>query len=152
VSLPAKTGKDKFGDYLSDYARVFGTSSATELFGSGVYPTLFKQNPKYTKLKEITNGRASRRARLIYALSNALVTTGDNGHRQVNISRLGGDLTGAALANIWERDTPRKRNQFGIVTDINRRRGVGATFSRFGLAVGFDAVSNVIEEFFGFGR
>ena len=150
--VPAKTGKDVFGDYLSDYAREFGTSSTTEIFGSGIYPALFKQNTKYTKLKDITNGRASRSARLFYAVSNAVVTTGDNGNRQVNISRLGGNLTGSTLANIWERDTPKERDRFGVVTEINRRRGVGQTFSRFGFAVGFDAVANVLEEFFGFGR
>lgn len=150
--VPAKTGRDVFGDYLSDYAREFGTASTTELFGSGIYPTLFKQNTKYTRLKEITNGSASRTARLFYALGNAVVTTGDNGNRQVNISRLGGNLTGAALANIWERDTPNKRDPLGRVTDINRRRGVGATFRQFGFAVGFDAVGNVLEEFLGFGR
>ena len=151
-AAPAKTGGDKFADYLSDYAREFGTTSTSELFGSGIYPALFKQNPKYTKLKDISNKQASHRVRLFYALSRVVVTTGDNGHRQANFSRLGGDLTGAALANIWERDTPRERDRFGIVTDISRRRGVRPTFSRFGFAVGFDAISNVLEEFFGFGR
>lgn len=152
LDVPAKTQGDKVVDYLSDYAKVFGTASTTELFGAGIYPALFKQNPKYTKLKDISGGSASRGARLFYALGNAVVTTGDNGNRQVNISRLGGNLTGAALSNIWERDTPKKRDRFGVVTDTNRRRGAGATFKQFGFAVGFDALANVLEEFFGFGR
>jgi hypothetical protein len=56
------------------------------------------------------------------------------------------------LTNIWERDTPRRRNALGVPTEINHQRGVGQTFKRFGLSVGFDAVSNVFEEFFKFGR
>ncbi len=152
LEVPAKTGKDEFADYLSNYARDFGTSSTTELFGSGIYPALFKQNPIYTPLKEISQEKASRRARLLYALGGAVVTQGDNGKLQPNYSRFAGNLTGAALANIWERDTPKKRNGFGVVTEVNRRRGVGATFSRFGFSLGFDALSNVLEEFFGFGR
>lgn len=152
ANAPAKTGRDKFGDYLSDYARVFGTLSTTEIFGSGIYPILFKQNPKYISLKETSQGSASGRARFLYALGRTFVTNGDNGKRQPNYSRFAGDFTGAAIANIWERNTPSKRDRFGNPTDINRRRGISPTFSRFGLALGFDALSNVLEEFFGFGR
>lgn len=65
LDVPSKTNQDKFADYLSDYARDFGTSSTTELFSSGIYPALFKQNPIYTPLKEISQGKASRRARLL---------------------------------------------------------------------------------------
>ncbi len=152
ADLSSKTGSDKFADYLSDYARNFGTLSATEIFGSGIYPILFKQNPKYISLKQTSQGSASRRERFLYALGRTFVTNGDNGKRQPNYSRFAGDLTGAALANIWERNTPSERDRFGNPTDINRRRGVAPTFSRFGFALGFDALSNVIEEFFGFGR
>lgn len=152
ADLPSKTGGDKFADYLSDYARVFGTLSTTEIFGSGIYPILFKQNPKYISLKETSQGSASGRARFLYAIGRTFVTNGDNGKRQPNYSRFAGDFTGAAIANIWERNTPSERDRFGNPTDINRRRGISPTFSRFGLALGFDALSNVLEEFFGFGR
>lgn len=152
ADAPAKTGGDKFADYLSDYARLFGTLSTTEIFGSGIYPILFKQNPKYISLKETSQGSASGRARFLYAIGRTFVTNGDNGKRQPNYSRFAGDFTGAAIANVWERNTPSKRDRFGSPTEINRRRGVAPTFSRFGLALGFDALSNVLEEFFGFGR
>ncbi|MFN2455463.1 MAG: hypothetical protein ABR577_14710 [Pyrinomonadaceae bacterium] len=152
ADVPAKTGKDKFADYLSDYARDFGTLSSTEIFGSGIYPILFKQNPTYTPLKRISQGSASNGERFLYAIKRTVVTNGDNGKRQPNYSRFAGDFTGAALANIWERNTASERDRFGVVTDINRRRGVGPTFSRFGFTLGFDALSNVLEEFFGFGR
>ncbi len=152
ADAPSKTGSDKFADYLSDYARLFGTLSTTEIFGSGIYPILFKQNPKYISLKETSQGSASGRARFLYAIGRTFVTNGDNGKRQPNYSRFAGDFTGAAIANVWERNTPSKRDRFGSPTEINRRRGVAPTFSRFGLALGFDALSNVLEEFFGFGR
>lgn len=152
ADAPSKTGSDKFADYLSDYARLFGTLSTTEIFGSGIYPILFKQNPKYITLKETSQGSASRRARFLYAIGRTFVTNGDNGKRQPNYSRFAGDLTGAAIANVWERNTLSKRDRFGSPTEINRRRGVAPTFSRFGLALGFDALSNVLEEFFSFGR
>lgn len=152
ADVPAKTGSDKFADYLSDYARSFGTATTTEIFASGIYPALFKQNPKYVKLKDLSGGRASKGARFWYAVSSVAVTVGDNNRRQVNYSRLGGNFTGAALANLWERDTPNERNSFGVVTDSNRRRGAGATFRRFGISIGFAALFNVLEEFSGFGR
>lgn len=152
ADAPSKTGSDKFADYLSDYARLFGTLSTTEIFGSGIYPILFKQNPKYISLKETSQGSASGSARFLYAIGRTFVTNGDNGKRQPNYSRFAGDFTGAAIANVWERNTPSKRDRFGSPTEINRRRGVAPTFSRFGFALGFDALSNVLEEFFGFGR
>lgn len=152
LGVESKTGGDEFADYLSDYARTFGTASATELFGAGIYPVLFKQNPKYTTLKERSQGRASRRARFLYAVSRVVVTDGDDGGAQPNYSRLAGNFTGAALANIWERNTPRERDAAGAITEINRRRGTGATFRRFGFTLGFDALGFVLDEFIGFGR
>lgn len=150
--VESKTAGDNFADYLSDYARTFGTGSTTELFGAGIYPVLFKQNPKYTTLKERSQGRASHGARLLYAVSRVVVTNGDDGSTQPNYSRLAGNFTGSALANIWERDTPRERNAAGVVTEINRRRGTGATLRRFGFTLGFDALGFVLDEFIGFGR
>ena len=152
LEVESKTGGDKFADYLSDYARTFGTGSTTELLGAGIYPVLFKQNPKYTTLEERSQGRASRRARLLYAVSRVVVTNGDDGSTQPNYSRLAGNFTGAALANIWERDTPRERNAAGVVTQINRRRGTRATLRRFGFTVGFDTLGFVLDEFIGFGK
>ncbi len=149
---PNKTGKDKFADYLSNYARNFATSSTTELFASGIYPALFRQQPKYTTLEDRSGGRASRRSRLLYALSSAIITTGDNGKRQPNYSRLAGNFTGAALGNIWERDIPTRRDSTGRVTEFSRQRGVGPTFTNFAAAVGFDAISFVLDEFIGCGR
>lgn len=152
LKVESKTAGDDFADYLSDYARTFGNASATELFSSGIYPVLFKQNPKYTTLKEQSQNRASRRARFFYAVSRVVITNGDDGSTQPNYSRLAGNFTGAALGNIWERNTPRERNAAGVVTEINRRRGAGATLRRFGFAVGFDAIGFVLDEFIGFGR
>jgi hypothetical protein len=151
ADAPSKTGSDKFADYLSDYARLFGTLSTTEIFGSGIYPILFKQNPKYISLKETSQGSASRRARFLYAIGRTFVTNGDNGKRQPNYSRFAGDLTGAAIANVWERNTPSKRDRFG-----SRQKSTGGAESLQPLAGSVShsvsTRSNVLEEFFGFGR
>ncbi|MEJ7708584.1 MAG: hypothetical protein WKF84_01700 [Pyrinomonadaceae bacterium] len=61
------------------------------------------------------------------------MTEGDNGRLQPNYSRLGGNISASALANIWERSTPGRD-----------RIGVGPTFKRFGTSVGFDVLSFVV--------
>lgn len=145
--VPAKTGADRAADYLSHYARAFGTGATTQLFSTGIYPIIFKQNPVYQP-----SGKKGTRARLLHAISRVVVTEGDGGETQPNYSRLAGSFTGAALANLWSRDTPRERNEFGVVTEVRRYKGVSPTFQRFGTSLGFNALSLVLNEFFGIGK
>lgn len=130
---PQKDTGDKVADGLSRYAIRFGTGSTKALFTSGIYPILFKQDPRYTPSGKQGFGR-----RFLYAASRVFVTKGDNGRTQFNVSRLGGDLTASALANTWERNTP------GF-----DRIGVGPTFQRFAVMVALDVVNFAILKEFG---
>lgn len=130
---PQKDTGDKVADGFSRYAIRFGTGSTKALFSSGIYPMIFKQDPRYT-----TSGKQGFGRRFLYAASRVFVIQGDNGRAQFNISRLGGSLTASALANTWERNTP------GF-----RRIGVAPTFQRFGMMVGVDIMNFVILKEFG---
>jgi hypothetical protein len=125
---PQKNNSDRFADGLSRFAINFATGSTSTLLGSGVYPAVFKQDPRYYPSNKQGFG-----ARAAYAASRVFVTRGDNGESQPNYSWLGGSLTADALANIWERNTPG-----------HTRIGVRPTFTRFGTGVGLQVMSNIV--------
>jgi hypothetical protein len=125
---PQKTTGDRFADGLSRFAIDFGTNSAGVMFTSGIYPAIFKQDPRYRPANRKGFG-----ARAVYAASRVFVGDADDGRREPSYSNLGGDLTASALANIWERNTPGRR-----------RIGVGPTFVRFGSFIGFDMLNNIV--------
>ncbi|MGH9942479.1 MAG: hypothetical protein ACRD9R_09015 [Pyrinomonadaceae bacterium] len=130
---PHKTSGDRFADGLSRFAISTGTRSIKSLLGSGVYPALFKQDPRYRRAERKGFG-----PRFRHAVSRVFVTDGDNGSQQLNYSRLGGTITASALANLYERSTPGRD-----------RIGVGPTFKRFGTSVGIDVLQFVLIREFG---
>ncbi|MEJ7617362.1 MAG: hypothetical protein WKF30_10475 [Pyrinomonadaceae bacterium] len=125
---PHKTSGDRTADGLTRFAINFGTRSARSLLGSGVYPVIFNQDPRYQP-----SPRKGFRRRTLYAASQVFVTEGARGQLQPNYSRLGGNISASALANLWERSTPGRD-----------RIGVGPTFTRFGITLGVDVLSFVI--------
>lgn len=128
---PGKTTGDRAADGLSRYAIDFGTRTTKVFFADAIYPIIFKQSPCYKRSR-----RPDVPSRLLYAVIRVFVTETDNGALTVNASRIAGDLTAAALANAYEKNTP------GFT-----RIGVTPTFTRFGRMLGTDALSLVAKEF-----
>src|SRR5688500_11202863 len=116
--LPHKDTEDELADWGSTTARVFATRTTYGFFGNGVYPALFKQDPRYERAPHKGVGR-----RAAHAVSRLFVTRGDNGNLQPNFSRFAGAATSSAMANIWERSTPG-----------HDRIGADATLKRFGMS------------------
>jgi hypothetical protein len=139
VKAPGKTAEDKFADGLSYYARTFATRSTSTVLGDGLFPVLFKQDPRY-----YPSGKRGYLSRTLYAASRTVITRGDNGKAQVNYSKLAGTLTSQALANIYERDTVKSRDANGRVLSYHRRVGVRPTLVHFGVSTAMSAATNVI--------
>ena len=129
---PHKNTDDKLADWGSRTARVFATGTTYRVFGNGFYPALFKQDPRYERSKSRNVG-----SRLGHAVSRLFVTRGDNGNLQPNYSRFAGAATSSALANVWERSTPK-----------HDRIGADATLRRFGNTFISGAIGNIVREFF----
>jgi hypothetical protein len=125
---PQKDTSDRFADGMSRFAINFATRTTSTMFANGIYPALFKQDPRYFPSNKRGFG-----PRAAYAMSRVFVARGDNGRDQLNISRLGGSLTASALANVWERNTP------GHI-----RIGARPTLRRFGYSVGYGMLSNIV--------
>ena len=126
--LPHKDSGDRAADFASRFARNFSTRAARRIFGAGIYPVLFRQDPRYEP-----SPRKGFARRTLHAASRVFVTRDDDGNLEPNYSRLAGTMTGSALSNLWEQSTPGYD-----------RVGADATVVRFGRSLAFDVLSNVV--------
>lgn len=72
------------------------------MVGDAILPSLLHQDPRY-----FYQGAGTRKSRVLHALSSVFITRGDNGHRELNYSSIGGDLASGAIANAYYPDRDR---------------------------------------------
>jgi hypothetical protein len=97
------------------------------MIGSAILPSLFHQDPRY-----FYQGTGTKKSRLAHAMVSPFVCKGDNGHNQVNISSIGGDLASGALSNLYYPPS---------------NRGPGLAFEGALITTGARAVDAVLQEF-----
>lgn len=113
--------------YGKRFAASYADSNISRLFGEGIYPSLFHQDPRY-----FYKGTGSFTSRFWYAIRSAFVSKGDNGHWQPGYAALLGNFTAAGISNAYH--APQDRS-FGI------------TMRDGGILVAGDALENVLREF-----
>jgi hypothetical protein len=120
-----------YGQGAQGYAKRYGATYAditiSTFLGSAVFPSVLKQDPRY-----FYKGTGSFKSRFWYAVSNAVVCKGDNAKWQVCSSSLLGSLVAGGISNAYypEKD-----------------RGVGLTFTNFGVGIAATAGVNLLQEF-----
>ncbi len=114
--------------YAKRYGAVFATEATNTFIGSAVLPTLLKQDPRY-----FYKGTGSKRSRVLYALANAVICKGDNGHWQPNYSGVLGGLAAGGVSNLYY--TGKDRD------------GLGLTFENTVIGIGTTALTNLLQEF-----
>src|ERR1051325_8839228 len=97
------------------------------MIGGAILPSLLHQDPRY-----YYQGTGTTKSRFLHALSSPFVCRGDNGKLQPNYSSLGGDISSAALSNLYYPAS---------------NRGAGLVFSNFFLTTGERMLSSVMQEF-----
>ena len=113
--------------YAKRYGASFADESIGRFFASAVYPSLFKQDPRY-----FYKGSGTKTERAEYAITRVFVTRGNNGKPQPNYSLFLGRLTAGAIANLYHDPGD---------------RGVGLTFENAFLNIGGHAFDNLLREF-----
>jgi hypothetical protein len=112
----------EFGQGAQGYAKRFGAAYAdafASTFLSGaVFPSLFKQDPRY-----FYRGTGTTKKRILYAISNSVMCKGDNGRWQVNYSNMLGAVGGAAFASSYY---PTKNQGTQIVSNSLVRMGTSS--------------------------
>ncbi len=113
------------------YGQRFGAAYADGLtdilFGGAILPSLLHQDPRY-----FYQGTGTVKSRMLHALANPFICKGDNGHQQVNVSSMGGDLISSAISNAYYPDS---------------NRGAGLVFNSFLISTATREVSSVVQEF-----
>ena len=121
-----------YGQGTQGYAKRFGAAYADgflgTMIGGAILPSLLKQDPRYHY-----KGSGTIRARIEYALANAVVCKGDNGHWQADYSGIMGSLAAAGISNLYY--------------PASSRNGAGLTFENTLIGIGGSGIVNLFQEF-----
>jgi Carboxypeptidase regulatory-like domain len=121
-----------YGQGAQGFAKRFGASYADasigNLIGGALLPVVFKQDPRY-----FYKGTGSARSRILYALANAVMSKGDNGHWQPAYAGILGSLASGGISNLYY--------------PASSRNGAVLTFQNTLVGVGGSAVGNLFQEF-----
>jgi hypothetical protein len=120
-----------YGQGAQGYGKRYGAAYAdlvtSTFIGGAILPSLFKQDPRY-----FYKGIGSARARLLYAIANAVICKSDKGRWQANYSYVMGDFAAAGISNLYYPSSD---------------RGAGLTFENAAIGLGATAAANVLQEF-----
>jgi len=121
-----------YGQGAQGYAKRFGAGYAdgfiSTMIGGAILPSWWKQDPRY-----FYKGTGTKRARVLYAIANAVLCKGDNGHWQFNYSGIIGGLAAGGISNLYY--------------PASNRNGLGLTFENAGFGTLGSAVGNLFQEF-----
>lgn len=115
------------GGYAKRYGAAYADDALGRMIGSAILPSLIHQDPRY-----FYKGSGSVRSRVLYAVTRAFVTRGDDGRTEPNYSRLIGSFAAGGLANLYY---PRSD------------RGLGLTVGDGFVSIAGHAADNLIREF-----
>jgi hypothetical protein len=135
ISAGIQQGNDDykgFGQGAQGYAKRYAASYANDfignMLGGAVFPSLFKQDPRY-----FYKGTGTWKSRALYAIANAVICRGDNGHKQFNYSGILGSLASAGISNLYY--------------PAADREGAELTFQNAAIGLGSSAIGNLFQEF-----
>jgi hypothetical protein len=122
--LHGKAFGSNFGEY---YARTFADSFVGNFVTEAFLPSLLGEDPRYYR-----SGKGSGWQRTFRAISQVAITRGVNGNKRINLSELGGNVIVIGVTNLYYPD---------------QHHSLGSAAQRWGLAIGNDALANVLTEF-----
>jgi len=98
-----------YGGGWQGYGKRFGSAYADSaigaMLGRALFPIWFHQDPRY-----FYRGTGSVPSRVMYALSQTVVTRGDNGESQPNYSHVLGNFVTAGISNVYRAPSDRTFN------------------------------------------
>ncbi len=114
--------------YGKRYGATYANFTISNFLGSAVFPSIFKQDPRY-----FYKGTGTTKSRVLYALANAVICKSDRGHWQVNYSGIIGSLASGGISNLFY--------------PASDRNGPALTFENTAMSIGSTAVFNLMQEF-----
>jgi hypothetical protein len=127
----ADNSESGYGQGAAGFAKRFGSNFADgtseNFFVQAIFPSLFRQDPRYYQ-----DGKGTFWRRAGYAVSRTAVTRSDSGHIGFNISEIAGAGVAAAISNTYHPASDRT---------------VPNTIETWASMMGWDTVYNVVREF-----
>jgi hypothetical protein len=126
----AQKGWDQpdFGrNFAEYYARAFADGVIGNYTTQAILPSMLGEDPRYYR-----QGVGSGWSRFYHAISQVAITRGVNGNNRIHISELAGNAGVVAVTNLYYPD---------------QNHGLGSSMGRWGLAIGNDALANILNEF-----
>jgi hypothetical protein len=121
-----------YGQGAEGYGKRYGANFADLVAGtfiaSAILPSLLKQDPRY-----FYKGTGTKKSRMLYALANAVICKGDNGHWQANYSNILGSIAAGGISNFYY--------------PAEDRNGAELTFENALVGIGATAATNLLQEF-----
>jgi hypothetical protein len=114
--------------YGKRYGANYADSAVGTFVGGAILPSLLKQDPRY-----FYKGSGAVRSRILYAMANAVICKGDNGHWQPNYSGILGSLAAGGISNLYYPAT--------------NRDGARLTVENTLIGIGVGAAANLLQEF-----
>jgi hypothetical protein len=114
--------------YFKRYGASYGDSFIGTMVGGAILPSLLKQDPRY-----FYKGTGTKRSRILYAIANAVICKGDNGHWQPDYSGILGSLAAGGISNLYY--------------PASSRNGAWLTFENTFIGLGGSAAGNLFQEF-----
>jgi hypothetical protein len=109
------------------YAASLVDQTLGPLMSTGVFPSLFHEDPRYFQL-----GRGGFKHRFAYAMERLVVTRTDSGHAQFNYSEFVGNAAAAGLSNFYY---------------PAQERNLSGNLNRYATQIAVDALGNFLKEF-----
>jgi hypothetical protein len=113
--------------YAKRYGAAYTDEALSRMIGGAVLPSLLHQDPRY-----FYRGSGTKKSRVLYALSAAVICKGDNGKMQPNYSYVLGAFASGGISNLYHPAGD---------------RGAGLTLGNGFLNVGAHALDNIAREF-----
>ncbi|PYU33539.1 MAG: hypothetical protein DMG31_08725 [Acidobacteria bacterium] len=127
----ADNSESGYGQGAAGFGKRFGSNFADgtseNFFVQAIFPSLFRQDPRYYQ-----EGRGGFWRRAGYAVTRTAVTRSDTGHMVFNISEVAGAGMAAAISNTYHPASDRT---------------LPNTVQTWASMMGWDTVSNVVKEF-----
>jgi hypothetical protein len=113
--------------YGKRFASNFADGTSENFFVQAIFPSIFRQDPRYYQ-----DGKGTFWRRAGYAVSRTAVTRTDSGRMEVNISEFAGAAAAAALSNTYHPQSD---------------RNLPSNVQTWATMMGWDTVSNMLKEF-----
>ena len=130
----ASNGSPNYGQTGKGFAQRLGSAAARasseDIFSTSILAPVLREDPRYYVMGP---GHSFIR-RTAYSVTRTLITKTDSGHTTVNLSLLGGNLGGSALAQVYYPPA---------------NQGGKELLATFGGSIGGSALGYFIDEFFG---